>query len=147
MIYDTPSLLPLNFNDEMQKENEKDAKKLMESAIFIKEISKDLNILIEDSQEQIETTVELIEESDEKVKNSNTKLEEAKYYHFRSKLWKTSFINAFLGFIIGGPIGGAVGVGTGISAIGLGISSALFGGATTGVATYGILKNKIKNLS
>ena len=26
MIYETPSLLPLNFNDEMEKENEEDAK-------------------------------------------------------------------------------------------------------------------------
>ena len=147
MIYDTPNLLQLNYDDELERENREDAKKLMESAIFIKEISKDLNILIEDAQEPIETTVELIEDTNNTVKDANTKLEEAKYHHFRSKLWKTSFINAFLGFIIGGPIGGAIGVGTGISAIGLGISSALFGGATTGAATYGILKNKIKNLS
>lgn len=147
MIYDIPDLLPINFDDELERENKEDAKKLMESAVLIKEISKDLNILIEDAQEPIETTVELMEDSNNTVKDANTRLEEAKYHYFKSKLWKTSFINAFLGFIIGGPLGSIVGVGTGISAIGLGISSALFGGATTGAATYSILKNKIKNLS
>ena len=92
-------------------------------------------------------TNELIEESEVDIKKADINLENAKYHYFKSKLWKTSLFNAFIGFIIGGPLGGIIGVGTGISAIGLGISSALFGGATTGAATYGVIKNKIKNLS
>lgn len=147
MIYDTPDLLPINFNDEMEKENKADAKKLMENVILINDITKDINMLINDSKESLETTDKLIEKSDIDVKKANINLENAKYHHFKSKLWKTSLFNAFIGFIISGPLGGIIGVGTGISAIGLGISSALFGGATTGAATYGVIKNKIKNLS
>ena len=147
MIYDTPDLLPINFNDEMEKENRADAKRLMESVILINNISKDINILINDSKEQLDITNELIEESEVDIKKADINLENAKYHYFKTKLWKTSLFNAFIGFIIGGPLGGIIGVGTGISAIGLGISSALFGGATTGAATYGVIKNKIKNLS
>ena len=106
-----------------------------------------MNIIIEDSKELLETTNDLTEDSNIIINDTNNKLEEAKYHHLRSKLWKTSLFNGFLGFIIGGPLGSIIGVGTGLSAIGLGLSSGLFGGATTGVATYGILKNKIKNLS
>ena len=146
-MFDIPELLPINFDEEIKKENKEDAKQLLENSRIIKEISQDLSNLIEDAEEPLKEADEHIEDAYESAKDAVVEIEEAKYHHFRSKLWKNTLLAGFFGFIIGGPAGGIIGTYTSVSAGGLGIASALFGGATSSAATYGILKNKISKSS
>lgn len=142
-MYDTPDLLSINFDEAIEKENKEDAKNLLEKSRIIKEISQDLSTLIDDAEVPLKEADDLTEEAQEHVKEAEIEIDKAKYHHLRSKLWKNTMLAGFFGFIIGGPAGGIIGTYTSVSAIGLGVASALFSGATSSAATYGIIKDKI----
>ena len=146
-MFKTPDLLPINFDEAIEKENREDARKLLENSRIIKEISQDLGMLIEEADEPLKQADEHIEDANESTKEAVVEIKEAKYHHFKSKLWKNTLLAGFFGFIIGGPVGGIIGTYTSVSAGGLGIASALLGGATSSTATYGIMKNKISKIN
>lgn len=127
--------------EELEKENNEDAKRIANDSEKIKEIMKDLNELIEDGGEQIVYAKLITDDTEETLEEANIQLHKARESQKKSVILKGTLISAGIGACIGGPIGGILG-----SSVHLTIMGAILGGVSiagfTGTLTNFILKNK-----
>jgi hypothetical protein len=127
--------------EELEKENNEDAKRIANDSEKIKEIMKDLNELIEDGGEQIVYAKLITDDTEETLEEANIQLRKARESQKKSVILKGTLISAGIGACIGGPIGGILG-----SSVHLTIMGAILGGVSiagfTGTLTNFILKNK-----
>ena len=139
--YVVGELICSNIEEQQQKENYEDVKRLAYDTAKIKEIMKDLNDLIEDDGEQIVYAERLTDDAQEILEEANTHIHKARESQKKAVILKGTLISAGIGACIGGPIGGILG-----SSVHLTIMGALLGGLSiggfTGSLTHFILKNK-----
>lgn len=127
--------------EQLEKENNEDAKRIAKEAEKIKEIIKDLNELIEDEGEQIAFAELITEDTTNTLEDTKITLDKARESQKKAVILKGTLISAGIGACIGGPIGGVLGSSVHLTIMGAVLGGVSIGGFTGTLANF-ILKNK-----
>jgi hypothetical protein len=123
-------------DEQEDKENKEDIKRLVQDTAKIKEIMKDINELIEDEGEQIIYAELITDDTEYILEETNIQLHKARESQKKAAILKGTLVSAGIGACIGGPIGGVLGSSIHLTVLGVLVGGVSIGGFAGSLINY-----------